>query len=165
MQPALATEQYRGDKTTPALVLSRVANVYGKLFAEGSESGLHLVEPGGVPEIQQAIHLGHVTIQPAGEFRFAHVGGSHCGIKSQLGFRQSGERHEGPFAAGGAGHRDVSPEVDVTHKGRLNGIRSAQERLFSILAERVSFRDVGNVHQDSAIGVVGELDAIAQHRF
>jgi hypothetical protein len=30
--------------------LSRVANVYGKLFAQGVESCLHLVEPGGVPE-------------------------------------------------------------------------------------------------------------------
>src|ERR1017187_7717557 len=78
--------------------LSRVANVYGKLFAQGAESCLHLVEPGGVPEIKQAIHLGHVTIQPAGEFRFAHLGGSHCGKRASLASVSAGSVANGPLA-------------------------------------------------------------------
>ena len=42
-----------------------------KLLAQCAESGFQLVDPGSAPEIEQAIHLGHVAVQPAGEFGFA----------------------------------------------------------------------------------------------
>ena len=74
--------------------LGRLGNLDGQLFAECAERALQLVQPGSVPEIEQAIHLGHVAVQPAGEVGFAHLGCSHRGIEGQLGFcehRQCGE--------------------------------------------------------------------------
>ena len=29
----------------------------------------------------EAVHLGHVTVHPAGKFGFAHLGAPHCGIE------------------------------------------------------------------------------------
>lgn len=42
------------------------ANLNGQLFTEGAESRLQLVEPEVVPEIEQAIDLGQVTVEPPG---------------------------------------------------------------------------------------------------
>jgi hypothetical protein len=42
------------------------ANLDGELFAESAESRLQLLEPGGVPKIEQAIYLGQVAVEPLG---------------------------------------------------------------------------------------------------
>jgi hypothetical protein len=44
----------------------RFANLDGELFAESAESRLQLLEPGGVPKIEQAIYLGQVAVEPLG---------------------------------------------------------------------------------------------------
>ena len=40
----------------------RFGDLHGKLLAQDTESGFQLVEPGSMPQIEQAIHLGHVAV-------------------------------------------------------------------------------------------------------
>jgi len=60
--------------------------------------------------IEQAIHLGHVAVEPAGEFGFAHLGGSHCGVAGQFGFCERRQRGERPLGAG-ARHWDIAVKI------------------------------------------------------
>jgi len=55
----------------------RFRNVDGELLAQGAEGRFQLIEPGSITEIKQSVHLRHVPVQPACEFRLAYAGGPH----------------------------------------------------------------------------------------
>ena len=113
-------------------------------------------------EIEQPIYLGHVAVQPAGQFGFADPGGSHCGVECQLGFRQCRQCGEWPLGAS-AGHWDLATIRHIADENRFNGIRCAEECFFSILAEGDGPWDVGDLDQNRIVGVLGKLDAITEH--
>ena len=60
----------------------------GKALAEHTECGFELVEPGGVEQVEQAVHLGEMAVQAACEFGFAYAIGAHGGIQRRFRFRQ-----------------------------------------------------------------------------
>ena len=46
--------------------LGRIQNLNRQLFAQGAKSGLELIEPGTAPQVEQAIHLRRLPVQPLG---------------------------------------------------------------------------------------------------
>src|SRR5664279_2036608 len=115
-----------------------------------------------MPQIQQSVDLGQVAVEAACEFRFAYLGGSHLGIECQFGFRQRRQCHEWPSASS-TGFRNITAKINVAHEGRLNSVRSTQQRFFTILTESMCFRNIRSVNQYGIVGVLGELNWIAQH--
>jgi len=61
-------------------MLRRLLNLHAEAFAEHAECGFELVEPGGVEQVEQPVHLGEMAIQAARQFRFSHAIGAHGGI-------------------------------------------------------------------------------------
>ena len=58
------------------------------MLAECAKSCFQLVEPGSVPQIQQAVNLWQVAVQPASQFRLADGTRAHGPIEREFGFGQ-----------------------------------------------------------------------------
>ena len=68
--------------------LSGFPDFDGQTFAEHTERGFELIEPGGVEQVEQAVHLGEMAVQAACEFGFSYAIGAHSGIQRQFRFGQ-----------------------------------------------------------------------------
>ena len=57
------------------------------MFAEHTERGFELIEPGSVEQVEQAVHLGKMAVQTACEFGLRSCGREH--FKEQRGIVQN----------------------------------------------------------------------------
>jgi hypothetical protein len=66
------------------LFLGRILDLYDDALAERCKGGLDLIEPRGMAQIEQPVHLWQVAIEPPREFGFADTLFLHCDIEQDL---------------------------------------------------------------------------------
>ena len=83
--PAPVTSAYpRRSVIVAPMVFQRLCgflDLYAEPLTECTESGLELIEPGGVTQVQETVDLRQVATEAARQLGLSHLGGQHGGIE------------------------------------------------------------------------------------
>jgi hypothetical protein len=116
-----------------------------------------------VPQIEQAVYLGQMAIQPACQFGLPHASRAHRLIEGKFRLRQGGERDRCATAGRGISRGEVLAIIDVQHERGLDRVYRARESLFAVIAEGVDLWNGRNLNANRSVGIFEQLYLVAPH--